>query len=114
MLQCIYWRELHKKVTKKMGQEIVTEKKKRIKQISVTNLFGVFNHTIPLYLEDRITIIHGPNGFGKTAILKLVDALFSRDNRILRTTPFDEFRIDFDDNTSFWLKKTIQMQLQMF
>src|SRR2546421_7857626 len=93
-----------------MGQEITTEKKKRIKQISVTNLFGIFNHTIPLHLEDRITIIHSPNGFGKTVILKLLDALFSRNNQILRETPFDEFRVDFDDNTSFYLKRTIQQR----
>lgn len=31
----------------------------RIKEISVHNLFEIFNHTIPLNLEERITIIHG-------------------------------------------------------
>jgi predicted ATP-binding protein involved in virulence len=101
-------RQLHKKVTKQMTQETATEKKKRIKQISVTNLFGTFNHTIPLHLNERITIIYGPNGFGKTMILKLLDALFSQDNQLLRTIPFDEFRVDFDDNTSFWVTKSSQ------
>jgi predicted ATP-binding protein involved in virulence len=51
---------------------------KRIKQISVKNLFGMFDHTISLNLDERITIIHGPNGFGKTAILRLLDTLFSQ------------------------------------
>ncbi len=38
----------------------------RIAQISITGLFGVFDHVIPLNLDDRITIIHAPNGYGKT------------------------------------------------
>ncbi|HEY4034329.1 MAG TPA: AAA family ATPase, partial [Ktedonobacteraceae bacterium] len=96
-----------------MAQEIATQKKKRIKQISVKNLFGIFNYTILLHLEDRITIIHGPNGFGKTMILKLLDALFSQDNYILRTTPFNEFRINFDDDTSFWVIKGLQEDIEI-
>lgn len=59
----------------KTGQDM-----KRIKQISVKNLFGMFDHTIPLNVDERITIIHGPNGFGKTALLRLLDTLFSQNN----------------------------------
>ncbi|WP_445174901.1 AAA family ATPase, partial [Microcoleus sp.] len=43
----------------------------RINKISVTKLFGVFNHQVSFNMEDRITIIHGPNGFGKTALLRI-------------------------------------------
>ena len=49
----------------------------RIKEFSVTNLFGRFNYIIPLNMEDRITIIHGRNGFGKTTLLKLINAIFN-------------------------------------
>ena len=88
-----------------MAQNIASQKIKRIKQISVTNLFGVFNHTIPLHLDDRITIIHGPNGFGKTAILRLLSDLFNKSDRALRIIPFSELHIDFDDGTRFWVTK---------
>jgi predicted ATP-binding protein involved in virulence len=37
----------------------------RIQQISVNGLFGIFDHVIPLNMDERITIIHGPNGFEK-------------------------------------------------
>ncbi len=47
----------------------------RLTKIQVTKLFGVFDHTIPLNLAERITIIHGPNGFGKTAMLQMVQSL---------------------------------------
>ena len=40
----------------------------RLTKIHVTKLFGVFDHTIPLNLDDRITIIHGPNGFGNSDV----------------------------------------------
>jgi predicted ATP-binding protein involved in virulence len=89
----------------KTGQDM-----KRIKQISVKNLFGMFDHTIPLNLDERITIIHGPNGFGKTALLRLLDTLFSqnnfsRNNSALESVPFEEFRVCFDDGTDFWVSK---------
>lgn len=74
---------------------------RKIKQISVTELFGIFNHIIPLNLDEKVTIIHSPNGFGKTAILKLLNDLFSQKNRALRTTPFNEFRVDFEDGSYF-------------
>lgn len=90
-------------------QQEETKKRRRIQQISVTNLFGIFNHTLPLKMNDRITIIHGPNGFGKTMMLKLLHTLFSQNNHLLRTIPFDEFRVDFEDNTSFWVSKTTRL-----
>ena len=33
----------------------------RIKKITVKKLFGIFDHEIPLNMEDRITIIHAPS-----------------------------------------------------
>ena len=91
-----------------MLQEDVS-KPKRIKQISVTNLFGIFNHIIPLKMAERITIIHGPNGFGKTMMLKLLNDLFSQSNHFLQTVPFDVFKVDFEDNTSFWISKSSRL-----
>ncbi|MBV6500385.1 MAG: hypothetical protein CJBNEKGG_02863 [Prosthecobacter sp.] len=67
----------------------------RIKSISVRGLFGVFNHVIRMNLDDRITIIHGPNGFGKTALLRIIQSLFLSRLSRLRRTPFDELDIDF-------------------
>lgn len=82
----------------------------RIKQISVRNLFNVFNHVIPMKMEDRITIIHGPNGFGKTAILRLVDGLFNSRYSQIRTIPFKEFYVVFDDETILEVSKVIEHQ----
>ncbi|MGH9751597.1 MAG: AAA family ATPase [Blastocatellia bacterium] len=71
----------------------------RVKEISVKKLFGVFNHSVPLNLEERITIIHGPNGYGKTIMLRMLDGFFNSRYAAWQTTPFEEFRIDFEDES---------------
>jgi predicted ATP-binding protein involved in virulence len=44
----------------------------RITQASITGLFGVFNHVIPFNLDERITIIHAPNGCSVLDLLKTI------------------------------------------
>jgi predicted ATP-binding protein involved in virulence len=72
----------------------------RIKRISVNRLFNMFNHVIPLKTKDRITIITGPNGFGKTAVLTLINGLFTNSLSSLSNIPFKELRIDFEDKSA--------------
>ncbi len=70
----------------------------RIRSIKVTGLFGLYDHLIGLK-EDRVTVIHGPNGVGKTVLLKLTNAFLSgRYNEIIRV-PFRTFEILFDNNS---------------
>jgi len=70
----------------------------RIKSIKVTGLFGLYDHLVALK-DDRVTVIHGPNGVGKTVFLKLTNSFLSgRYNEIIRV-PFKKFEILFDDNS---------------
>jgi predicted ATP-binding protein involved in virulence len=71
----------------------------RIQKISVSGLFGIFDHVIPLQPEERITIIHGPNGFGKTAILRLLNGFFNSRYSVLQQIPFNNFRVEFDNES---------------
>ncbi len=73
----------------------------RIKQISVSGLFGIFDHVIPLNKKERITIIHSLNGFGKTNILRILDGIFNYRYSILKNIPFNIFKIEFDNDTIF-------------
>lgn len=72
----------------------------RVRRITVKGLFGIFDHEIPLNQEERITIIHGPNGYGKTVMLQLLDALFSETWSFLGSVPFEHFAVEFDDGTT--------------
>src|SRR5690349_9648734 len=80
---------------------------RRIKQISVTKLFGLFDHVIPLNLQDNVTIIHGPNGMGKTILLKMIDGLSEDSLDIFYRVPFEVFRVDFEDQSHISIKRTL-------
>src|SRR5580765_9113146 len=71
----------------------------RVKNVRVKKLFGVFDHEIPLQSAERVTIVHGPNGFGKTIILKMIKAVADGSSKIFESTPFEEFCLTFDDST---------------
>ncbi len=68
----------------------------RITKISVKKLFGVFDHEIPLNQESRITILHGPNGVGKTVLLRMIHSIFTRDYQVFGEFPFEEFYVEYD------------------
>ena len=78
----------------------------KIQQISVSGLFGIFDHVIPLNVDERITIIHGPNGFGKTAMLRMLNGFFNSRYAVFRTIPFIKFRVEFDNGSSVEVVKS--------
>lgn len=82
----------------------------RIQQISVNGLFGIFDHVVPLNHDERVTIIHGPNGFEKTAILRILNSFFNSRYSELRKIPFKEFKIELDSNEIIEIKKTLDAQ----
>jgi len=67
----------------------------KIESISITKLFGTFDYNIPLNKKDRITIIHGPNGYGKTVLLTLIHDLFNLNFLKLIDIPFLDMVINF-------------------
>jgi predicted ATP-binding protein involved in virulence len=80
----------------------------RIKQVSVEGLFGIFNHVIPLNMDDRITIVHGPNGFGKTIMLRMLNGLFNSKYSVFYNIPFDKFTVTLDNSCSLEVVKHIE------
>jgi predicted ATP-binding protein involved in virulence len=77
----------------------------KIVKIEVKKLFGVFDHEIPLNTKEHITIIHGPNGYGKTILLTILEEIFSSRYNMIQSIPFSEFFVYFDDKSSICLKK---------
>lgn len=81
------------------------DKSRKISKIAVKNLFGIFNHIITLPSDSRIRIITGPNGYGKTIILSMVNGLFAGNYSVIRSVPFDELSINFESGEQITLKK---------
>ncbi len=73
----------------------------------VENLFGNLTHDIQLSAEG-ITFVHGPNGSGKTATLRLIEAALTRDLVTLRSTWFSRLILNFSDGTGFRIERESQ------
>lgn len=78
----------------------------RIKEIKVEKLFDTFDHTIKLN-DEGITLLHGENGFGKTTILRMIEALNNNDLIFFHNTLFKSFTILLEDDTTWTIAKQI-------
>ena len=77
----------------------------RISAIKVYGLFNYFNHTLDFNLNERVVIMIGPNGYGKTMLLRMINALFNGQLQTLERLPFNELRVFFDDATAFYVNR---------
>jgi ABC-type transport system involved in cytochrome c biogenesis ATPase subunit len=64
-------------------------------KIVVTELFGIFNHSIPINLKSKLTIVTAPNGFGKTVILRLINAFYNGHYHEFFKTDFAKLELHF-------------------
>lgn len=79
--------------------------KMSIQRIAVRGLFGSLNHDIPLS-EGGLTFIHGPNGCGKTTLLRLVHATLNGDFLAIKSVDFTELEIGYSDGNVLLLKRS--------
>ncbi|EHJ46353.1 putative excinuclease ATPase subunit [Solidesulfovibrio carbinoliphilus subsp. oakridgensis] len=67
-------------------------------KFEVSKLFNVFDHSILFNQESGITIITAPNGYGKTAILRLINAFFLNQWKILFNITYEKMTLYFDED----------------
>lgn len=67
-----------------------------LSKIIYNKLFGIFDYEIELK-EHGVTIITGPNGFGKSTILKSINALYSFDIFFFSELDFDKIEFYSSD-----------------
>ena len=69
-----------------------------LNRIDIIGLYGLYNYSLDFTKSEneRLSIITGPNGYGKTSILQLVFALFGKDTELFFRIPFSliDFSID--------------------
>lgn len=75
----------------------------RITEISVTGLFGIFDHTIRLK-EEGVTVLHSANGVGKTTILRMTNGILSGKIDVFANIKFKEYKINIENNQFFNIK----------
>ena len=69
-----------------------------LKTIYIESLFDTYTYTLDLKSDEMpFCFITGPNGYGKTTILNLLNALYTGNLTMLSETPFKCLRLVFDD-----------------
>ena len=69
----------------------------RLRRVEIERLFGLYDHRVDLDQDDRVTILHGPNGVGKTHTLGMVNALLTGDTGYFRRVPCRKLRLTFSN-----------------
>jgi predicted ATP-binding protein involved in virulence len=82
----------------------------RVTKIRVEGLFDRYSHEVDLHLDERITIIHGPNGVGKTVLLRLTDALLSGKLTDFAKIPFKKFEVSLSDGSTIGASQAAESQ----
>ena len=75
-----------------------------IKSIRTKNLYGRFNYNFDLS-KNKMTIISGPNGYGKTTLLKIIRDVLDDDIRHLASISFEELEIATTDGVILFFEK---------
>ena len=76
----------------------------KISRISVEDLFYTYTYTIQLS-KKPVSIIHAPNGYGKTTVFKLIRDIFNLDIKGLYEIPFKSFSVELDNGQCINLTK---------
>lgn len=76
-----------------------------ITSVKVRALYGLHNYEIDFNKDTSVKIIHAPNGYGKTTILKLIRSVISGDFEAIKQVLFDIFEICFEDELCMHVAK---------
>ena len=77
----------------------------KLTKIEIKGLFDLFDYDIPLTNEENLLIITGPNGFGKTMILNIIDSLFNNELDFFLKLIFKKIVIDCDNRKQIVIQK---------
>lgn len=66
-----------------------------VDSVKTSGFLGQFNYE--LLFNEKIKFVTGPNGYGKTTFLSVVDSFFHEDWKKIASVVFDSFKICFSD-----------------
>lgn len=80
--------------------------------LSLRKLFGLLDYDIPLD-QNEITMLTGPNGYGKTMILKIINSIISNELNILCRLKFEVIKVEYQGGTvSIYRKSDSELYLE--
>ena len=76
-----------------------------LESIKIKKLFGLFDYHITLDITENITILTGPNGYGKTTILNIIYHFFNQQFSYFQKLNFESISFEFSENKRMELTK---------
>ena len=76
-----------------------------LESIKIKKLFGLFDYHITLDITENITILTGPNGYGKTTILNIIYHFFNQQFFYFQKLNFESIHFEFSENKRMELTK---------
>lgn len=76
-----------------------------LENIKIKKLFGLFDYHITLDTTENITILTGPNGYGKTTILNIIYHFFNQQFSYFQKLNFESISFEFSENKRMELTK---------
>ncbi len=76
-----------------------------LESIKIKKLFGLFDYHITLDTSENITILTGPNGYGKTTILNIIYHFFNQQFSYFQKLNFESIHFEFSENKRMELTK---------
>lgn len=86
-------------------QSYSLKKLKMLESIAIKKLFGLFDYHIKFDTVENITILTGPNGYGKTTILNIIYHFFNRNSEYFQKLNFASITFYFQNQKTVQLKK---------
>jgi len=79
-----------------------------LQSLKVQKLFGYFDYTVSLNQQEGITILTGPNGYGKTTILNIIYQFFKQNFYYFQKLNFQDINFYFsgDKRITIYKKKS--------
>jgi predicted ATP-dependent endonuclease of OLD family len=77
----------------------------QLTKIEVIGLFKTFNHSISFKNSERITILIGQNGVGKTLLLRMIKSFYDLDFIELKSIEFEKFILSFENKDIVEIKR---------
>ncbi len=75
--------------------KITDKNTEQLTLLKVDGLFGRFDHLLEFNPQDDLTIITAPNGYGKTMLIRILDAFFNRRFSLFLKLDFQKITISF-------------------
>lgn len=86
-------------------QSYSLKKLKMLESIAIKKLFGLFDYHIKFDTVENITILTGPNGYGKTTILNVIYHFFNQQFFYFQKLNFEQIDFEFSEGKRIEITK---------